>query len=400
MSDQGPTPMRRYRPLGFLFSGLLLLPGEAAQGQEIVSHDFRDPSALRRCGVSESLTLGSINGPDHLVFFQVEDAKRLPDGRIAVLNRGSDEVRMFSGDGRFLVSLGGSGGGPGEFEDPIEIEVLGTDSIVVWDWAARRISVFEADGSFSRSIRIGGAVANPTGYFSLLTQEAPFIVAGQELDFKPIGQLGTDHTHLVRFDVQGNPIDTIAVLPYGRRGQYEPSHRSSPLFDPRGSFSAGGGILYTTSGAEPLVRAHRPDGSVERVIEWRPPDRRVTEEDITLARRRRLEQMASLPDWVPRGVDAFPPEREFPAVSAVMADREGRLWVRRYSRPRDKDQTWWGFDVAGSFICAVDLPLSFTAFDVGPDYWLGVAKDELEVEYVQLWSMTSQPGAGAPGQYP
>jgi len=388
------------RIAGLILSAFLLFPGEVTYGQDVVSNDLSDPSVLPRCDVSESLILGSIDGPDYLVFYEVEDAKRLPDGRIAVLNRGSDEVRMFSGDGRFLVSLGSPGGGPGEFEDPIEIEVLGADSIVVWDWAARRISVFEADSTFFRSIRIGGAVVNPTGYFSLLSQEAPFLVAGQEPDFKPVGQLGTDRTHLVRFDVEGNPIDTIAVLPYGRRGQYEPSRRSSPLFDPRGSFSAGGGILYTTSGAEPLVRALRPDGSGERVIEWRPPDRTVTEEHIRLAKRRRMEQMASNPVWTPRALEAFPSSEEFPAVSALMADREGRLWVRQYPRPTDEDQTWWGFDVAGHFICAVDLPLSFTAFDVGPDYWLGIAKDELEVEYVQLWSMTSPRGASPPGNGP
>lgn len=400
MRGMRPSEGHRYRSLGLVFLGLHLLPGGGAHGQEIVSHDFRDPSVLPRCSVSESLTLGSIDGPDHLIFYQVEDAKRLRDGRIAVLNRGSQEVRMFSGDGRFLVSLGGPGAGPGEFSDPIELEILGTDSIVVWDWAAQRISVFDADGTFSRSIRLNRPVANPTGYFSLFAQEPPFIVAGQSVEVKPLGQLGTDHTHLIRFDGKGNLVDTVAVLPYGRRGLFEGRSRSSPLFDSRGSFSAGATILYTTSGSEPEVRALRPDGSVERVIKWHPPDRTVREEDIALAKRQRLDQMASLPDWVPRGIDAFPPEREFPAVSTVMADREGRLWVKRFPRPMDQVQTWWGFDDAGGFICAVDFPVSFKAFDVGPDYWLGRKKDELDVEYVQLWTMSGQRGPGAPKRVP
>ena len=400
MSGMRSGVVRGYRSVGLLFSGLLLFPGAVAYGQETVSHDFSDPAALPRCGVSESLTLGSINGPDHLLFYQVEDAKRLRDGRIAVLNRGSQEVRMFSGDGRFLVSFGGPGGGPGEFSDPIELEILGNDSIVVWDWAAQRISVFDADSTFSRSIRLNRPVANPTGYFSLFAQEPPFIVAGQSVEVKPLGQLGTDHTHLIRFDGKGNLVDTVAVLPYGRRGLFEGRSRSSPLFDPRGSFSGGAAILYTTSGSEPEVQALRPDGSVARVIKWHPPDRTVAEEDIALAKRQRLDQMASLPDWVPRGIDAFPPEREFPAVSEVMADREGRLWVKRFPRPKDQVQTWWGFDNTGDFICAVDFPVSFKAFDVGPDYWLGHKKDELDVEYVQLWTMSDQRGPGVPKREP
>jgi hypothetical protein len=91
---------------------------------------------------------------------------------------------------------------------------------------------------------------------------------------------------------------------------------------------------------------------------------------------------------------------EFPAVSTVMADREGRLWVKRYPRPTAQIQTWWGFDNTGHFLCAVDFPVSFKAFDVGPDYWLGLKKDELDVEYVQLWKMSDQHGNGDPGRNP
>ena len=128
---------RAYRSLGLLLSLLLLAPEKGVWSQEIVSHDFRNLAALPRCVVSESLTLGSIDGPDHLVFYQVEDAKRLPDGRIAVLNRGGQEVRMFGPDGSYLRSFGNRGGGPGEFRDPVELEILGNDSILVWDWAPR-----------------------------------------------------------------------------------------------------------------------------------------------------------------------------------------------------------------------------------------------------------------------
>ena len=83
---------RAYRSLGLLLS-LLLLRRKRVSGVRrsylmifgIWPH-CRDVSFRNR-------NLGSIDGPDHLVFYQVEDAQRLPDGRIAVLNRGSQEVR-------------------------------------------------------------------------------------------------------------------------------------------------------------------------------------------------------------------------------------------------------------------------------------------------------------------
>ena len=84
--------------------------------------------------------------------FQIEDLDRMEDGRLVVLNRGSQELLVFGRDGEFLRSIGGRGEGPGEFMDPIELDFVAGDSIVVWDWELGRLVLFGA-GRVSREKR-------------------------------------------------------------------------------------------------------------------------------------------------------------------------------------------------------------------------------------------------------
>lgn len=69
----------------------------------VVIENERPPPDSRlpwRIGTEPSLTIGSVTsgGPDQL--FRVEDAIRLPDGRIVIANAGSSELRVFNPDGR------------------------------------------------------------------------------------------------------------------------------------------------------------------------------------------------------------------------------------------------------------------------------------------------------------
>ena len=45
------------------------------------------------------------------------DGTTLSDGRIAIVNQGSDEIRIYDANGRFVNTFGRKGGGPGEFRN-------------------------------------------------------------------------------------------------------------------------------------------------------------------------------------------------------------------------------------------------------------------------------------------
>ncbi|MCH7716498.1 MAG: hypothetical protein IH876_10235 [Gemmatimonadetes bacterium] len=53
---------------------------------------------------------------DEQQLFRVSGTLRLSDGRIVVANSGTHELRFYDAEETYLSSLGGEGGGPGEFQ--------------------------------------------------------------------------------------------------------------------------------------------------------------------------------------------------------------------------------------------------------------------------------------------
>lgn len=71
---------------------------------------------------------------------------------------GRSEVRVLVFDplGRFLYEFGSSGGGPGEFNRPVDFAVLSDGTVVASDAGHRAYQLFDASGSFQRFVRAGG----------------------------------------------------------------------------------------------------------------------------------------------------------------------------------------------------------------------------------------------------
>ena len=140
-------------------------------GIRITTSDAADRSASTVCSLAEAPdTRVASPSSGEWTLFEVEDLGRLEDGRLVVLNRSSRQLLMFGRDGEFLRSVGRRGEGPGEFVDPIELGVIGGDSIVVWDWGLGRLVLFGADGSHGRSVRLQPPVVNPTGRVGVARQ--------------------------------------------------------------------------------------------------------------------------------------------------------------------------------------------------------------------------------------
>jgi len=89
--------------------------------------------------------IGSVDGDSSGILFQVQDAVRLSDGRILVANGGTNELRFFTGSGRHLATIGGTGSGPGEFRWLTGVWVS-ADSMFAFDNALARVSVFTDQG--------------------------------------------------------------------------------------------------------------------------------------------------------------------------------------------------------------------------------------------------------------
>lgn len=79
--------------------------------------------------VTPALVIGESDAPEGHELFGVIGAISLSDGRIAVVDAGSSEIRYFSSEGAYLGAVGGVGDGPSEFRSIRSVVATDGDSI-------------------------------------------------------------------------------------------------------------------------------------------------------------------------------------------------------------------------------------------------------------------------------
>jgi hypothetical protein len=92
---------------------------------------------------------GADEGPEG--FFRVSPGLIGADasGRLYVLDPTNARVVVFDADGRFLRSMGNSGGGPGEFRMPASLSVSPDGAVAVFDFAKGHLVRFDAAGQIA-----------------------------------------------------------------------------------------------------------------------------------------------------------------------------------------------------------------------------------------------------------
>ena len=128
-----------------------------------------------------------------------------PDGRIYVADSSlNSAVQVFDRDGLYIGGIGGLGKGPGELFVPTDVAVGPDGKIYVTEFGTRRVSVFEPDGRFVKTVGEGvltapfGVAAGPDGKIYVSDAEA-----GGLLIFSPEGAL---------LEVWGEEADTGPIL--------------------------------------------------------------------------------------------------------------------------------------------------------------------------------------------
>jgi hypothetical protein len=137
-----------------LFSGLF--PRASLNAQSPAITDLPSRPACSSCAivVTPVLAIGDVDGPGALagaVYDGVKDSK----GNYHLLAGERAPPLSFDARGRFLRQLGRLGPGPGEFTSPVNIELIGGDTIAVFD--RRRVHLFDGNGTSLRSVTVPAA---------------------------------------------------------------------------------------------------------------------------------------------------------------------------------------------------------------------------------------------------
>jgi hypothetical protein len=411
------------------------------QAQEVVEVTGRDRSINSE--FEEVYRVGVVEGESWEMFAQVGKAAFDAEGNLYVFDgdggssrfggmrlmgpSGNLRVLVFDAAGRFVREFGSSGGGPGEFNQPMGFAVLRDGTVVVSDVGHRAYQLFDASGEFQRMVRAGDdpdAVAipahdirpDPRGGAVFAGGSTGSIVrgAGAAADpptSRPLLRVALDG-ETARADTvaegwlpQRTDLDDLATDPVPAdlrdmlRGMALPT-----VFEPEFLFGVlpDGGIVHSDSSAYALKVTPPGAPDIARIIR-RPfePEpvteavREAREERVAAARRalggsggsRRLMLVGAAEGNNPRPEATFELEdryyHEVPVVRGMATTWEGRIWVQRRGEEPESDGPIDVLTPEGAYVGtyatgATEMPDAF-----GPDGLAAfIERDELDVPRV------------------
>lgn len=329
----------------------------------------------RRIASEPLLRLGTVEGPSTKAFVRISDGF-VRDGDVVVVDAGANSWMAFGPDGEARVQAGEEGSGPGEFLRLSRVRPFRGDSLLAWDVAYQRISVWDRNGRFGRSFELerspvqGGLlflVGVVADSMAVVQREGrwrgggsgevvPAEVRLEILDprgarVREIGPLeGRDQTRLAGDDATGGRLVHLGAQPVAR--------------------TVGETVVWAAARA-PELHWFTPDGRLERITRWR--DRRAS---VTSGVIREMDRA--------RGYEGQVYADVAPAYDFVIATDSRVVWVREFSLEEGGERRWLAVRPDGRIADAVTIPGSYQVLDFTEEAVLLVTRDELDVQYVEL----------------
>ncbi|MEX2528695.1 MAG: hypothetical protein WEA09_13765 [Gemmatimonadota bacterium] len=333
-------------------------------------------------------SVGEVEGDPDYLLSRVVGAMQLPDGQILVANGGTHEIRAYDREGRLVGTFGREGEGPGEFQYLRAMGRCQHEGFTAFDlnWQVNRFTV---DGRFlgREVLRMPEGI---TPYNLACDPEGRILLLGWGMNRTAGPQLGFHALHdqllLTTIDGGGQAdfgtwlVSERIGLPNGSRPH--PAGRAT-VFDLHDDH------VFVGSGEQFEVEVRRLDGTLQALLRGPRLALQVTDSlkartlevmlrGVEAARQPNIRSTVLGWDW-PESVPAF---------TALHVDSEGVIWTRAYSADPLAGEGWSLLDQEEGYLGDLQFPPGQTVLEVGVDYLLVLAKDDLEVERVQRYALT------------
>lgn len=344
-------------------------------------------------GTVPRVRIGSVDGDEGTQLYRVRGGTVLSDGRIAIINAGSQEIRFFSAAGEFERSIGGRGDGPTEHRALNHLSTIRGDSLVSYDARLGRVTAYDADGSVGRSLTLEPEAnrriplgAFPNGDLLMWHGQA----WSEETEPGPVRD---DATYL-RLESNAGTETNLAVLPSAQ----SIFHRHSGIFTQRRltfareSFGAvtGRDSAVAVMGASDTYEFQVFDeGGLRRIVRVSHALKPVEDGRFDFIRDSVLGTSGGedTREFWRTLYEAMPRLETYPAYLSLRGDTEGFVWVREEPGAGVTQELWTVFRQTGEPVARVELPYHLSVLEIGRDYILAVEEDELETEYVSIYPL-------------
>jgi hypothetical protein len=365
-----------------------------SSGVAIVENGAPSPAAVaRRVAGEPRLQIGEPDGRPEYMLFRATSARRLGDGRILVVNSGTNELRFYDPEGRHLATRGGSGGGPGEFRALQRVWMMPGDSLLAYDFMPTRLSVHSPDGEFVRSYGISAPDGRQVIVRGLLADGSLIVEGAPVWDAEGAGDgVVRDSVPYYRYDGDGNLLGEIGRFPSAevfRVLTAEGVRMGSLPYSRIPAKAVAGDGFYFASATDYEIDAHSAAGELRRRIRLDVSPRPVTEADVRRFQATQLEaaERGGRRAIVARMLDQMPRPETMPPYGALLLDDDRNVWVSDYRADPAEEPVWRVFSEQGEYRGEVRMPAGFEPLHIGTDFVLGRWVDELEVEYIRLFDL-------------
>lgn len=342
--------------------------------------------------LTETLRIGGAEtGP--LAFVYTKSIEADAKGRILILDRKTQDIRVFAPDGKLVRVIGRVGSGPGEFRDAEGIVIVPDGTLWVRDAANARFSLFNAEGGFQASWTMKFCWSQ--GEWSPQPDKK-----GRIIDRDCVPSRSRESRNVVlAYHTDKSRVDTLGRMPVcGEAGLNEAgtwitrtarsdsyqvipfAARSSEALGPEGALwcvpnSSRYVILHLLTGAKDTIRIAR----------------RAPKVPVTPAERDSI--IAGFESKGPSGLDFSRIPREKPAIDRLTVDDQGRLWVHRTTTTGAL--AFDIFSANGRVIATAAMNGCRTSvwqpFVVRGDNAYTVCYDEDDVQYITRFQVTRGP---------
>lgn len=345
------------------------------------------------------LQVGAVEGAPEEQLDRVAGIARLADGRVAVANGATNEVRFYGPDGRFLLAAGRTGQGPGEFEGLAGLWRLPGDTLAAFDDRLRRLSLFGPAGGFLASASIPSPVAGEFPRVAGAFDDGTFLLQTMK-GIGPDARAGTrrDSVHLFRVDRDGAVLDSLGAFPSndihvssGGSGENVWTSVSWLPLGRRSTFLAQGDRLVVANPDAWEIQVRRPDGTLHRLLRRTVPRAPLSREAIDAELERsaagiRERDSAFAIQFLRNMAKADWPAYR-PAYGTVVGAADGSLWVGEAAADERGPQRWDVLAADGRLLGAVTTPPRFRPMDIGAEHVAGLWRDDLDVTYLRVYRL-------------